>query len=374
MRRRRSWLPDFPQELLLELALAQDRQHAERSWRKWRSTVELERIDRSSFELLPLAYRNLIKLGIEDEELPRLRGVYLLNWSRNQLLMKTGAAALRDLSGAGIETIVLKGAALSVQHYADFGVRTAYDFDILVPRERALDAMEALSSLQHQPPSTPPQEWIPVRHSMAYHDASGREIDLHWYSLWHSAPDHDFWEAAVPAEIGGARTRVLCPADQLLHVCSHGAWWTPTGQLRWIPDAVTVIRGSEVDWERVCDQARSRRVANMLIAPLDYVRERFGAPVPEWVRTELTRAPASLLERSARRAGRAPSNPARTFVWHFERYRRMKRMDPEAEQPQNFPSTFRNLNGCESYLDLAMLGGRRLLGIGRGLRAQQGLR
>jgi hypothetical protein len=366
MRIREDWLPGPTQEVLLRAALAEAHGDAAREWSQWRSEVELADVDGASFEILPLAYRNLTRLGIEDADRRRLRGVYLLSWSNNHLLVQTGAVGLRALADAGIDTIVLKGAALANDHYRDLGVRSMFDFDILVPHDRAAEAMDVLGeAFTADPADTPPREWIPVRHSLGFNGPEGRDIDLHWYSLWQSFPEEDLWSSSRPTEIGGVATRILSPTDQLLHVLAHGAWWMDPGRLRWVADAVTVIRsgGDQIDWARLAERARERRLGSILVAPLAYLRERFGIEIPAETLRELQRERPTLLERGARRAGRAPRTPAKGLVMHYERYRRMHRMDPHSPQPRNFPSTFRNLNGCETYLDLARHGGRRLLGI-----------
>src|SRR4051794_33316450 len=99
-----SWLPDEQQELALRAGLTEDRAEAQETWRRWKSAVGLERAG-STFELLPLIYRNLTRLRLDDDELALMRGAYRYIWSRNQLLMKTGARAIAQLRAAGIETL-----------------------------------------------------------------------------------------------------------------------------------------------------------------------------------------------------------------------------------------------------------------------------
>jgi hypothetical protein len=358
------WLPEPSQELLLRVALGQSQASVERDWADWKSQVPLADIEANSFQILPLVYRNLTRLGIDDPAVTKLSGVYRYTWSRHQLLVRTGGAALSALANRGIPTMVLKGPALALVHYRDLGVRTMFDFDLLVPHDRVLEAMEVLDrDFLPEPPDTPAQTWLPARHSCAYRDAAGREVDLHWFSLWHSAPDHDFWEAARPTEVAGMDTNVLCPTDQLLHAIAHGAWWSESGRLRWVADAVTVIRTSDdgIDWSRFQERAEAHRVAPNLVAPLCYLRDRFAMEIPSDTITSLARTRYSLLERAARRAGRKPSTPGRELVMHLERYRRVKRLDPGPHQAPTFASAVGRWIGCETYPELAVYAGRRLL-------------
>jgi len=48
---------------------------------------------------------------------------------------------------AGIQTILLKGAALILLHYKDPGLRPMVDFDILVPAGKAAAAIKVLTEL-----------------------------------------------------------------------------------------------------------------------------------------------------------------------------------------------------------------------------------
>jgi len=291
--------------------------------------------------------------------------VYRYTWSRNQLLMKTGADAIGLLEATGIPTIVLKGAAITTLQFKDLGVRPMVDFDLLVPRHRAVEAIRALgSSFRPHEDFPDPEMRLPVHHSTSLIDPDGRDLDLHWYSLWQSAPDDDFWEAAVPIEIAEVESLALCPTDQLLQVCAHGAWWAPGGSPGWVADAVTIVGSSEggVDWDRFRERAAARRVSDIMVASLTYIHERFGAEIPGDVLADLERAPASPLERAARRAGRAPANPFRIAITHLDRYRRVKRLDPEAPAPSSFPAYMRTWLGYDNYLDFSLYAGRRLLG------------
>ncbi len=59
------WYPTRQQELLLRAALL-DGDSARESWKEWRSAIDIDLIDLGSQRLLPLLYRNLNRLEIED--------------------------------------------------------------------------------------------------------------------------------------------------------------------------------------------------------------------------------------------------------------------------------------------------------------------
>ncbi|MBA3242461.1 MAG: nucleotidyltransferase family protein, partial [Acidobacteria bacterium] len=138
--------PDEPQELLLCAALLRG-EDALSAWGEWRSTVDPDSLDAGSKRLLPLLYRNLRELGVNDPLVPRLKESYRITWSLNQSVFRQMASLLGSLHGAGIETLVLKGGALVPLYYRDYGVRPMVDFDILVREERAETAMDLLTGL-----------------------------------------------------------------------------------------------------------------------------------------------------------------------------------------------------------------------------------
>jgi hypothetical protein len=298
----------------------------------------------------------------------RLAGNYRYQWATNQLLLRLGAGAIRSLSQAGIETIVLKGAALGATHYRDPGMRPMVDFDVLVPRDRAVDAVTALESggLGPHPDVPPPRERIPVHHSTPMVGPGGHELDLHWYALWRSSPDEDLWAGSVPLEVAGQHTRVLCPPHQLLQTVCHSTWFN-LGWIHWIADAMVVLRGEETfDWPRLVQAARARQLGPMLVSPFSYLREAFGAPIPNETISELGAQPAARLEGRFLRAARSPATARNFLLIQLDRYQRLKRLDPGAPRASSFPAQLRAWLGQDTYRGAAVFSLRRILRRRRG--------
>ncbi len=362
-----AWLPSETDELLIRAAVDESPAGVD-AWRRWRASTALEDTRHEAALLLPPVYRNLARLRADDPEMPRLKGIYRHAWSRNQLIFQTGARAIRVLHGAGIDSLVLKGAALTFLAYRDRGARQMTDFDILVPRERVMDAIAALGAAEIHPHETfpDPARRVPVHHSTAFVDDRGQEIDLHWYALFQSSPDHDLWAAAVPIEIEGVTTKTLCPSDQLLQVCAHGAEWTPGGSLRWVVDSLVLLRaeGDSIDWERLGGQAVQRQITTTILDALTYLREAFDAEVPEDLIGRLRRVRVSLRESMARRAARAPSSQRRILISQWNRFRRLKVLDPTAPRQPNFPAQLKEAWSAPSYRAFTRHAVRRLLRIG----------
>lgn len=128
-------LPTAEQLLVLHAAL-DPAPAAAVAWQRWRQAIEFDDVDHGSTRLLPLVYRNLGAGAFDEEVAGRLKGLYRRSWSHNQLIFKRAAGAIGVLEGAGIETLVTKGASLALLSYGDVGVRPMDDVDVLVPLDR----------------------------------------------------------------------------------------------------------------------------------------------------------------------------------------------------------------------------------------------
>jgi hypothetical protein len=341
--------PSAEQALVLRAALS-PAEEGRLAWESWRAAVDFDRIDHGSMRLLPLVYRNLGAGSFDPEVAGRMKGIYRRSWSHNQMLFRRAADAIAALSDAGIETMVLKGASLSLLAYGGAGVRPMDDVDVLVPIERRVDAVEAMRAAGWRPEKEDAEGWARVHHSMGIDGPEGGNMDLHWFSLWQPARDEPLWRRAVPLELSGAQTLAPCPADQLLLVCVHGTPWSPLPPFRWIADAAAVIRssGEELDWDRLVSEAERRRLTVASAAALGFLRTEFGLAVPPTALDRLRAAPASRHERAAFRAACRPDGPLRTLRMAWDRYRRLRDLDTGAPRPAGFVSFARRFWGLDS--------------------------
>src|SRR5215470_12661875 len=138
--RKGDWWPTPRQELLLKAALLEGEAAVE-AWESWRANTDIHRLDQGSYRMLPLLYRNLQKHEIKDPVMEKLKGVYRHTWYKNQILFSRMAAILRSFQEAGIDVMVLKGTALVLLHYKDYGLRPMNDFDVLVRLKQSSEAI-----------------------------------------------------------------------------------------------------------------------------------------------------------------------------------------------------------------------------------------
>jgi hypothetical protein len=359
---RPDWMPTPDQEVLLDAALAEP-DEAKTAWLRWRADKTPADVEQVAFQVLPLVWHNVPEIDADDPLTPILQGVRRHAWINNQVLLQLARDVVGDLAEAGIDTLILKGVALSTRYYPEPGTRTMSDLDVLVPRGDIARAMGILRN-RMQPSDPQAEHRVSMQHAIAFQDPEGRELDLHWYSLYRPSRDDEFWAAARPLDLGGVSTRALCPGDQLLHVCAHGAWWHRVPTLRWVADAVLVLRAEAAfDWDRFCRQATDREVTRSVADALDYLRSRYGAAVPAEVPAGLRRAPASRTQRVASRVVMRP--PAwtptmlRSLVFHWELYRRLRELETNGSRPRSFPEHLRQFWGYDSYWEFSRYALRR---------------
>jgi hypothetical protein len=290
------------QELLLKAALLQGPDAID-AWQEWKDKTDLEgHLDRGSFRLLPLLYKNLLRHRVEDPFMNKLKGIYRREWYKNQMFFFEMSKVLRYLHEEGIRTMILKGAALTVLHYKDYGVRPMADIDVLVPTSDVVLAIDLLDRAGWTPAAGFTNDDLHCRHAAQLTHQSGKELDLHWHLLHESCrkdSDTDFWNGAVPAKMKDVSTKALNPADALLHVIVHGVKWNPEPPIRWIADAMSIINcsDSQIEWERLIHQAKKHRVSLRVKEALNYLYGGFQASVPVAVIGKLDDIRISLVER-----------------------------------------------------------------------------
>jgi len=290
-----TFVPTVAEHHLLRAALLDDAGAVRASLAEWKSRVDINDVEYGSFRLLPLLYRNLQKHGIDDDAMPRLKGIYKNAWVRNQLLVDHGLRAMRTLREETIDSIVLKGAAhVADGSYPELALRPMEDFDLLVRPEnfrRAVDVLLA-RGWEFHPPTIDPEWYLPYRHAVAMRRSSG-ELDLHWASIRDRFDgDASFWDAAVDAQLAGQNVRVLAPADQLLQLCGHAsARNVDVAPIRWVADAWFLLakHGDALDWQRVVEVARERTLSFAVLRCLEVLRDVLGVAIPLTVLLELER-------------------------------------------------------------------------------------
>ncbi|MCS6910326.1 MAG: nucleotidyltransferase family protein, partial [Anaerolineales bacterium] len=347
--KRLGYLPSPEHELLLKAGLLRD-ERALAAWRAWTARVRLpdDAVDSATYRLLPLVYHNLIALGLGDTSLALLRGIHRRTWYENQMRLRSLAELLNRFREAGMPTLVLKGAALALRYYDNVGLRPMDDVDLMVPTERAAEAIALLHRLGWR--ERPYREIrdvdstvIAARHAWEFINAAGDRMDLHWHALFTSCfpgADEPFWHGAEPLTVGYASSLALNATDALLHTCAHGARWNLLPSVRWVSDAIYILRSGphRIAWQRFVELADWLGVTPHVRDSLDYLIQHFDAPVPAEALAQLA-ANATAVPPAERRAyayfSSTPANllPGVARVWHDYRHYRSLWMRRTSSRP-----------------------------------------
>ncbi len=338
--------PGAKQELLLQAALLNGEQ-ALAAWKTWCSSVDLQSLDTGAYRLLPLLYHNLNRLQVKHPWLPIMRGVHRHTWVKNQTLLYEVGQLLKQFQDAGIEPLLLKGTALIVKYYDNFGLRPMDDFDVLVPRHQVNQAIEVLTEAGWEAGFRAP-------HAQGFRKGAELKCDLHWNILFENcrqAIDDPFRQMAELADVNGVAVKVLNPTDQFLHVCVHGVRWNPLPPLRWLADAVVILNHSVIDWERLVQQAIRVGVVLPLRDALEYLKWLLGLEIPETVLSQLNQYPVPLALHLDFRAWTIPADQRSASLTLWAYWREFVQWSYGADQSPHiwrFPRFLQHLWGVES--------------------------
>lgn len=331
-------LPTDDQRLLLQAILGPADQTIAR-WRRWQARVDLNDLDHGSFRLIPMLSHVLAAHAVEDPDLPRYRGIARKSWYKNQITFATTETIIRELQAMGVPVLVLKGMALAHRYYPEPGLRPMADGDILVPfadAPRIIDWLCARGWIPTEGHSAHTLKTFAVRkqHGINLRLGPGRTLDLHWRVIGLVTPvglQEQFWAVAEPLRLRQVEAKILSPTDQFFHVCAHGVAWSSVPPLRWVTDAMLVLRrdGARIDWERLIRLTREHHLALFVAEAIAYLREHFDAPVDAAVVDQLRAIPVAAWERREHALLTDPNPLALRDYWGRQRLERMRHTLPE---------------------------------------------
>ena len=218
--------------------------------------------------IAPLLHWHLQPL---DTGIPaQFRRATRLLYLRHQHVAGVYARVLRealDLFGkAGIEALVLKGAALCQMVYPEIGLRPMRDIDLLLSREQAQPAQDLLVdqgfSISNAPRPTD-HFHLPSLHKTV--DGLHLCVELH-HGLFPDCPPyyrrHDFGSLrprAISFDLLGSPALTLSHEDMLWHIFQHGFHMPLTYEpfrLIAVADIITLVEKKlhDIDWMRIAGE------------------------------------------------------------------------------------------------------------------------
>lgn len=295
-----------PEHRVLLLAALGEGQAALDGYRQWRESADLDELDDEAYRLLPRLYRNLALLGVQDAQLPRLRGIYRRTWYGNRLALLWINEVLSTLVKGVVESRVLTGAVLNLQYFDDPGACPLAGLDLLIRPEQVQTALAVLAGIgwrvtsreQNGDPSLPGGDI-----ACTLQRAEGEALGLHW-RIVHGLSDaerevaeEELWRRVLPLEGHGLHAAALGAIDQLLFLVDYGFNNPTCAAIRWCFDSAAVIQGQpDLSWEELVVTARQRHRAGELAEIFACLQASVGLAVPPTIvgqlRTEIQPAPA----------------------------------------------------------------------------------
>ncbi|MDF2378260.1 MAG: nucleotidyltransferase family protein [Verrucomicrobiales bacterium] len=288
----RCW-PNEGQTLLLKACAFEDSEETRAAFREWEEAVPFPLVDTGSKRLFLTLFERLKEWGIAYESADQWKRVVQSAWFQQEGVERELGGILDQLDHAEIPAILLKGAALNEVVYPDKD-RLMTDIDVAVPRDRCEEAIAALEADGWIPQFRNPERLSEITHGCHFRRGRFGHLDLHW-DFFHgryltASEQEEFWQDSIERKRMGRPARTLSPADQLLHTCEHGVRYNEVAPVRWLLDAVRVIRthDAELDWERLIRMAGRHGLSLPVQQTLRYLAEELAVEIPEEARAEVT--------------------------------------------------------------------------------------
>ncbi len=233
------------------------------------------------------------RVNADEALLTSLRTASLREELRSRSYRRIVRSVLSALTTGGVPHVVVEEAALADTVYDDPALRHCHTIDLLVSDGEMLRAAGLLPSAGFAPSAG---RGDPAPDHLAFRHASGLPLELHRRlsrNRYYTVPLQELWARSQTAAIAGLSTRVLSPADNLLHVCILASTSSSREPLVWVSDAWHVIaRHPDLDWEGLLDCVTRNRLALPLSVTLGYLAEALDAPIPPPVVDHLRAAAA----------------------------------------------------------------------------------
>jgi hypothetical protein len=243
-----------------------------------------------SHGLAPLLYTHLQAAGVSVPAAihQQLQARTMQHSHANRVRGCVLAEILTAFHSAGIEALVLKGAALAHLVYPSPGLRPMRDVDLLVSKSQARPAQALLAELGFKAP--PPGDPLPAKHLLAakcWVEGMQVSVELH-HNLYASGSPAAGFEAlrpaAIPLTITGVTAQTLGYEAMLEHIYQHLRINLLLDSLRliWVADLVSLAErfAAAIDWPRVNPRVRNALALCHWLTPLSEELRRAAALNP----------------------------------------------------------------------------------------------
>ena len=216
---------------------------------------------------------------------------------RSLMLQREIVLLHQILNNANIPYVALKGAYLAYHAYPQPALRPLRDVDILVPKDRTLEAYQALldGGLSRMGQfSGMPKALMEVSHHLpAVRSASGRVlVELHSRLFEHErdglaqvdpSDTQGFWDRCIEMPLANQAITFQSPTDLLLHLIEHAVYHHKfdNGPLL-LSDLAYLINRQPIDWNLFWAMAKKGRQTRGCLLALKLTERYWGVEGIAW--------------------------------------------------------------------------------------------
>ena len=201
----------------------------------------------------------------------------------------------RAFASQGIDTISLKGVALSLRLFGDAAMRHVRDIDLMVKPAEIGRSDELLKACGYKctfpdfelTPKTEKKMLSHDHHRTYFHEQLQVMVELHWrIDQWTAENVSELWQHCTKMNWLGTTARELDDAALLLYLCSHGAGhkWSC---LKWLNDVAALLQqksqasDSRSTWDAILEMAARFDLERALAQTALLVHWLYGTSLPE---------------------------------------------------------------------------------------------
>lgn len=288
--------PNKEEEFFLKMLLSSENDFPELC-RQWRGRIVFDDLDKAVLKLIPFLSLRLKDLNIPDDEIKMIKGIYKHTWYKNLLVTDSAKHVVSLFSKEKIPVILLKGVPLLANAYKNTAARAVGDADILIDPKHVEKAVELMNAdgweYFYQSPFSRNRISNPLANryikEITFINKQNVQIDMHWSLFFFSLKENkehpmsydEVFKHSVDFELKGVNCKAPCNEDMLIHVIVHGSEQIFQRTLRWVLDAVIIIRNTPIDWKFLIERIKKFDVAVELNVAFSYLLKNYSVDVPE---------------------------------------------------------------------------------------------
>lgn len=282
-------------------------------WNIFLEKARKEGVSSLVFLRLPDLINNTATVPSEITE--ELKRDYYTTAARNSVIFEELGNVLKMFKRAGIEAVVLKGAALAETVYGNPALRSMSDVDLLIKKKDLFAVHRAFENAGYYSPDAReidlhavPADYLTTLVYMAL-SGNGACFHVHWHMVNSTIPNESLikdvtmptiWRDAHKARIAGVEALVMAPHHLLIHLAEHSLRVSHSlNKLCFLCDINEAVEfyGDSMDWDRLISESRHFNLDWLVYVPLYCAAELLNTNIPKEVLLRLRPERFTLYER-----------------------------------------------------------------------------